>query len=70
MLQFSDFSNLITSQERQQFHLEQLRAAEFRARSAAAAQLSRENPQVIGATAQQLPPQQSDTQQPTPMAVV
>ena len=29
-------------QERQQFHLEQLRAAEFRARSAAQQQLSRE----------------------------
>merc|ERR1712001_344035 len=31
-------------QERQQFHLEQLRAAEFRARSAAQQQLSREQP--------------------------
>ncbi len=57
-------------QERQQFHLEQLRAAEFRARSAAAAQLARENPQpeVVGAPlTQQLPPQQPPQ---TPMAVV
>jgi SWI/SNF related-matrix-associated actin-dependent regulator of chromatin subfamily C len=41
-------------QERQQFHLEQLRAAEFRARSAAQQQLSREQnlPVVQGATGQ------------------
>lgn len=34
-------------QERQQFHLEQLRAAEFRARSAAQQQMSKENTQPI-----------------------
>merc|ERR1719195_44243 len=38
-------------QERQQFHLEQLRAAEFRARAAAQQQLAQEQPQ------QQQPPQ-------------
>jgi SWI/SNF related-matrix-associated actin-dependent regulator of chromatin subfamily C len=51
-------------QERQQFHLEQLRAAEFRARSAAQQQLSREqnvpSVQVVGAQ----PPIQSVV--PTP----
>lgn len=35
-------------QERQQFHLEQLRAAEFRARTAAQQQLAKENPLVVG----------------------
>merc|ERR1712043_67178 len=39
-------------QERQQFHLEQLRAAEFRARSAAQQQLSREQNLPLRGTAQ------------------
>jgi len=43
-------------QERQQFHLEQLRAAEFRARSAAQQQLTREQGQHVAPNAQQ--PQQ------------
>jgi SWI/SNF related-matrix-associated actin-dependent regulator of chromatin subfamily C len=60
LCQITDVQLLFFSQERQQFHLEQLRAAEFRARTAAAAQLSREQqPQVIGAT----PPQQQVPQQ-------
>lgn len=58
-------------QERQQFHLEQLRAAEFRARSAAQQQLQRENPpqQPVAAAAmhaqapQQMPPPQQPLQQ-------
>ena len=48
-------------QERQQFHLEQLRAAEFRARSAAQQQLSREQP---------MPAVQASGGQPTMQAVV
>ena len=36
-------------QERQQFHMEQLRAAEYRARQTAASQLSAEAKQQIGA---------------------
>jgi len=56
-------------QERQQFHLEQLRAAEFRARSAAQQQLQRENPSqptVAGIqiqVPQQMPPPQQPYQQ-------
>ncbi len=56
-------------QERQQFHLEQLRAAEFRARSAAQQQLQLENAAkqpVAGIqvqVAQQMPPPQQFTQQ-------
>ena len=38
-------------QERQQFHLEQLKAAEFRARSAAQQQLNKESGVVVGAGA-------------------
>merc|ERR1712051_609645 len=48
-------------QERQQFHLEQLRAAEFRARSAAQQQLSREQP---------MPAVQASGGQPTMQALV
>merc|ERR1711881_525906 len=66
-------------QERQQFHLEQLRAAEFRARSAAQQQLSREQPMAavqasggqpptiqsnIGAAQQAVPTQGQLVQQP------
>ena len=47
-------------QERQQFHLEQLRAAEFRARATAQQQLARENQNQSGGVAGQptLPPPQ------------
>merc|ERR1711863_60834 len=48
-------------QERQQFHLEQLRAAEFRARTAAQQQLSREQP---------MPAVQASGGQPTMQTVV
>lgn len=58
-------------QERQQFHLEQLRAAEFRARSAAQQQLQLENAAkqqpVAGIQVQvpqQMPPPQQFSQQP------
>jgi len=37
----------LVSQERQQFHLEQLRAAEFRARTAAQQQLNRDQPPAV-----------------------
>jgi len=43
-------------QERQQFHLEQLRAAEFRARSAAQQQLSKESPGLAGGVTATPPP--------------
>ena len=48
----------LSFQERQQFHLEQLRAAEFRARAAAQQQLNTQQPQQVNAT--------SGSQQPTP----
>lgn len=48
-------------QERQQFHLEQLRAAEFRARAAAQSQLSKESPQATALT-QGFSPQQQQAQ--------
>ena len=51
-------------QERQQFHLEQLRAAEFRARSAAQQQLNKEQ----GITTPAVPP--AGQQPPAPAAVV
>ena len=39
--------NYLSFQERQQFHLEQLRAAEFRARAAAQQQLNAQQPQQV-----------------------
>merc|ERR1711976_100860 len=48
-------------QERQQFHLEQLRAAEFRARSAAQQQLNAQQPQQVNASSN---PQSSTATQP------
>ena len=52
-------------QERQQFHLEQLRAAEFRARTAAQAQLTKAEggtgaPVVVGAQPSTLPAAPTD----------
>merc|ERR1712106_1135728 len=46
-------------QERQQFHLEQLRAAEFRARTAAQQQLNKESGVGVGVAGQQPQPQQA-----------
>ena len=39
--------NYLSFQERQQYHLEQLRAAEFRARAAAQQQLNAQQPQQV-----------------------
>jgi len=50
-------------QERQQFHLEQLRAAEFRARSAAQQQLNKESGVGVGAQQPASPGQQPQPQQ-------
>ena len=54
-------------QERQQFHLEQLRAAEFRARAAAQQQLNTQQPQIVNANSgsQQPPPAQPPAAQPS-----
>ena len=59
----------IVFQERQQFHLEQLRAAEFRARSAAQQQLTREqNIPAVQGPAGQAPAVQ--TVVPTPQQTI
>merc|ERR1711915_904713 len=50
-------------QERQQFHLEQLKAAEFRARSAAQQQLNKESGVSVGAQQPASPGQQPQPQQ-------
>merc|ERR1712042_317021 len=50
-------------QERQQFHLEQLRAAEFRARSAAQQQLNKESGVGVGVQQPASPGQQPQPQQ-------
>ena len=57
--------NYLSFQERQQFHLEQLRAAEFRARAAAQQQLNAQQPQQVNASSPQpLAAAQAPTQQP------
>ena len=63
------FVSFVFLQERQQFHLEQLRAAEFRARSAAQQQLTREqNIPAVQGPAGQAPAVQ--TVVPTPQQTI